>query len=92
MKWLNQKREQFSRTQTGIKGKKNGNEFRISDYTSNDFKYTHLGWYICVENKKDDKIFNSLWKNIWFEDIENAKVWCEEFNWNMIAKNVKEDV
>jgi hypothetical protein len=83
MKWNNQKRERFQRTQTGIKGRKNGNVFEIDDYAKG-LEFHHLGWYAHVKEVKTDKRFNSLWKNMWWGDIEEAKQWCENFTWEAV--------
>ena len=83
MKWTNQKREPYSKALTGIKGRKNGLSFQIDDYTKG-YSCEHLGWYIFVKEIKTEKRFNSLWKDLWWEDIEEAKQWCEDFKWEMV--------
>ena len=77
MKWYDKKRERYQSGRTGIKGRKNGNIFEINDYD-------HLGWWVFVEEAKSSKVFNSLWSNLWWKNIEEAKKWCEDFKWENI--------
>ena len=85
MKWTNQKRQPYSKTKTGIKAQKNRILFEIDDYTQG-WGVEHLGWYACVTEVKIDKRFNSLWKNLWWKDIEEAKQWCEDFKWEIVME------
>ena len=78
MKWYDNKKEEFSRKKRGIHGRKNNYKFNIKEHTKG-FEYKHLGWYILVEDIKTNNNYNSLWDNLWFEDIENAKKWCKEY-------------
>ena len=80
MKWTDQKSDLYSRIERGIRGRKNGSSFEISDYTKG-FTYEHLGWYVCVRDLKTDKRDNSLWSDLWWTDIEDAKQWCEDYKW-----------
>jgi len=85
MKWTNQEREPYSKTLTGVKGRKNDSVFTIDDYTQG-WGMDHLGWYACVTGLKSDKRHNSLWNNLWWVDIEDAKKWCEEYRWGVSNK------
>lgn len=81
MSWRNQKREPFQRARNGVSAKKNGIKFQISDYNERS------GWYAFVEDTKLEKNYNSLWKNLWWVNINEAKQWCEDFKW----ESIKED-
>jgi len=85
MSWRSNKREPFQRTRTGVSAKKNGIKFQISDYTKG-FSVEHLGWYVFVEDTKLKKNYNSLWKNLWYENIDEAKQWCEDFKWESVKE------
>jgi len=88
MKWTNQERETYSKTLTGIKGRKNGSKFTIDDYTQG-WGRDHLGWYACIKEVKVGHRYNSLWNGLWWKDIEDAKKWCERFRWGI--DNIKEE-
>lgn len=85
MKWTPKKRERYTHGKAGVKGRKNNNQFEINDYTEG-FSCRHLGWWVSVADIKTDKRFNSLWQDIWFKDIEEAKQWCEDFTWDKVKK------
>jgi hypothetical protein len=85
MKWMIEKSERFSLKTYGINAKKNNNKFLIDSYSGNSYR-KHCGWYITVKNSTAQKVFNSLWKNIYFSDIEEAKRWCEDFTWDIEEK------
>jgi len=67
MKWYNSPTEPFTYQKDGLKGKRNGYKIEICDRGK--------GWYVMIE--KQDFAWNSLWSNTWFENIEDAKRWCE---------------
>jgi hypothetical protein len=85
MKWTNQKSEPYQRTHPGYKGKKNGFEFNINDYTSGWGK-KHVGWYVLVKCAKTDRRFNSLWIDLYWTDLEECKTWCENYTIDKLAE------
>lgn len=54
-------------------GRKNGNTFTVSPAHGR-------GYYVMVDNKKKDYVFNSLWREISFESPQSAFEWCNEFD------------
>lgn len=89
MKWLRLKRDRGDFGQEGVKGKKKGIEYLIHEHTEG-WEKKHLGWYVLVKEVGTDKRFNSLWKKLWFKEIEEAKQWCEDFTWESIEEEKDE--
>ena len=76
MKWVNQKRERYSRLPSGVRGRRDNKLFNINAY-SEGFSQDHIGWYVCISYLKTNKNYNSLWDKLWWKDIGEAKKWCE---------------
>ncbi len=61
--------------ETKLVAKKNGFVFSIIQWKD---KY----WYCAVSHQTKDIRFNSLWQGINFSSLENAKIWCDQFDAN----------
>ena len=77
MKWTC-KHEKFSTLDTWA-GRKNNIKFEISETSEGDY-------YILANCVKEDITWNSLWNKIRFDNLDEAKEYCE----NLKIEDIKE--
>jgi hypothetical protein len=51
--------------------------------------YSKSGYYFLVQNKENGKVYNSLWREQWFVNLEEAKQAAVDY---VDAKLMNEDV
>ena len=82
MRWTC-RHEKFSRLDTWA-GRKNNIKFEINETYEGDY-------YILADYTKEDIRWNSLWNKIRFDNLDEAKEYCEKLNIKLL-KLLKADI